>query len=156
MEEEKKLIERSKSCDSCFKWHDICGAECCKGFFVQVPDTSTLYKGQTLITQKIISPDLQLYYKLHNQSYGHGTLRIILDDFKIISKTKIFVHARCKNLTEDLKCKEYRSGKRPKLCDMPNFQKYKELSGVELTPNCVFTYKLKSEEENGMVQNINR
>lgn len=133
-------LTKCKNCKGCSDWLDECSAECCKGFYLPVPDSSIVHTGMILRLHKVLVQDLQLYYRLHGCPYQHGILYIRIDEFYIVGPKEIFVVKRCQNLTDDLKCKAHGTDRQPKVCATPAPDNYDNLHGSKLTPNCLYKY----------------
>jgi len=103
---------------------------------------SVLNKGSTLSLKKTVTSDMAWYYKLHGANYGHGLLKIPLDDFSIKDNV-ISIHRACRALLPDGKCSYHGTGAQPKICRYPDVSKgiNDQPRNIKVTPNCLCNHR---------------
>lgn len=140
-EEDKRLVQEAKGCDSCLQWHKHCNAECCLTVFLNVSPALLKEKGSFIDFRSPISFDERWYYKLRGVRYVHGVLRFPKSDCRVLRNEVIFIR-KCELLTDDLKCLGH-PDKKPQVCRMLNAETAKlKNRGYRVTPHCLFRYKL--------------
>lgn len=136
---ETELIERSKTATSCFDWHKVCGAECCKSYVLISDDflKKRYRKGEVIRMPVTCSADMVWYYELHGARVINGVLTVKLIDFTQKGR-RLTVHRTCNYLTNELKCAGYPTD-RPSICQDFNRETAKYMPDY-ITPNCLFKY----------------
>jgi len=151
-EEEKEMIVESRKCSTCKEWHKYCKAECCFLVFISV-SPETLKDRLNYIQIRInLTPDERRYYKMRGVRCLHGFLRFDKDKCKPHGNRIIYMR-KCDMLTEDNLC-EYHPDRKPKLCKALTVDTDPRTCGFEITPNCLFGYKML-EGENDKTQESN-
>lgn len=138
------LQERAASTDSCLEWHDVCGAECCKMFALEMPGLNprNFFKGKNLeVLMPGLTDDLKWYYELHGATVKGKMVRLQLDNFKV-SGDLLWIIRRCDFLTDDLKCRGH-PDKKPLVCQNLNMEKVRDgsIKHSVVTRNCLFKFK---------------
>lgn len=137
--EESRGIEK----DDCLSWHKHCNAECCRMFLI--PDNGCDLSKPEIHIQMFLTADQQWYYSLHGARYAHGILRIPTKNCRREGK-HIVVHRDCDYLLPDLRCKGHPHSK-PLICSQFTYDRVVDGTAKgTLTKNCLFKYKMLSEE----------
>ena len=143
-EEDKERIELAQHCNNCVEWHEQCNAECCKTIFLNIsPDELDTTKSYIEVL-KVCTKDMKWYYKLRGVQYIHGVLRFPKKYCNIVGNRIIYVR-RCMMLDEDNLCSGHPDNK-PELCKYLTLETSVDSKGCEVTPNCLFKYKVQEEE----------
>ena len=121
-------------CDNCLCHLEICKAECCKEFSLEIPRTLRVFRG--MVIQEVIN-DINMidYYKLHSIEFQGRVGLFRLDNFKR-DGSKLILYKTCSALTKNNLCSLHGTDKQPKVCEYPN--KTGTGGKVYLTPNCVY------------------
>jgi len=135
-----------KTCNNCLDWHQHCGAECCRTIVLQLKDPSSIKQG-SVFRFKERDPSMRWYYRLHGARISREWVEIIINEFKVVGN-RLVITAQCEALTDDLRCSEYTTGRRPRICKRLGPD---DLSpeGVFVTPNCLYAHKKALLDELG-------
>ncbi len=139
---DEKLIKEAKKCDNCLEWHKHCNAECCGIVYINVNPERLNESWDYLIIKRLLTKDMQWYYKLRGVKYIHGELRFPKKHC-IIHNDRILYLKKCRLLDNNL-CKGHPK-KKPIFCQSLVLETAKDNI---VTPNCLFKYKLMEEEKN--------
>jgi hypothetical protein len=151
-EEDKKLVQEAKNCDSCLQWHKYCKAECCSVIFLKIPVDVLDSPGKFISIQSIIKLDERWYYRLRGVEYAHGMLRFRKKNCVVLDNRVAYIR-KCDLLTDNLLCKNH-GGRRPHICEALTIEtakqegKYFGEQRFKVTEHCLFKYKNMGDEEN--------
>jgi hypothetical protein len=149
-EERATMLIDARSAQNCLDWHKHCQGECCKQF--SIPDRDFDLTKEFILSHVGMAgtADKIWYWKLHNCTFSRGYLKIPTKNC-VRKNGMIYVLERCKLLTDDMKCKEWTDGRRPKICKNLTFEniKAKTNGSTYVTPRCLFKYQLALEEQYG-------
>ena len=134
---EAELIEEAKHCETCLDWHHHCKAECCMTVYINTFPGVLKNAEKFLILKKLLTKDMQWYFKLRGVRYNHGLLYFPTENCIDVGDKIIFIKP-CR-LLEDNKCKGHPDSK-PEFCKSLTLES-KKTENVVITPNCLFRYK---------------
>lgn len=143
-ENDKKLVQDAKQCSNCLEWHKHCKAECCSIIYLNISQDQYNKHNDYIDIKKPLLPNDIWYYKLRGIRYIHGIMRIPKLHCKYLGNQLVYLR-KCNLLLDNYKCKGH-PDKKPNLCKSLTLETSKtNNSRWVLTPNCLFKYKLKSE-----------
>lgn len=154
--EEQKRIAEAKKCNSCLEWHKHCNAECCSLIFIHSNLMKLYTVGEMLNVDKTLSVDERWYFKLRGVKCLRKQLRFPKKHIYIQHNDKniLLYKRKCDYLLPNNKCKGH-PDKKPRICQkLTNaIVKGEDLSGIELTYNCLYRYK-NLEETKDVKKNV--
>jgi len=111
-EEEERLKEKAKHCETCEEWHDECDVVCCRYFKVPAPLGKTVKKGEAFWIREMRQIILQ-YYKAKGYKVSRHNVKITPTDSEQIGRM-VHVYDDCPQLKDGKCCLQ--DEVKPKLC----------------------------------------
>lgn len=145
--QDNNLIERAKNTEDCLEWLDVCQAECCRSINVYIKAKMTSVNAMVQLKQDI-SEDMLEYYKWHKvKILGKRLMLFPRKYLKKIKKSKLKYEytCPCEMLLKNNHCSVHGTDRKPKLCRQLTAETARYMM-KNLTPNCLFKYKLEAEE----------
>lgn len=140
------LVERSKGCNSCIEWHDVCQAECCKVLEFKTSQKLRTQKGRNTIirlSEDFLTDDIRHYYQIHGLKVLGNSVVFRWGDHCRYENGLLRVYKTCKFLKGNL-CSVHGTNKKPEICSFLTKETASD-KRLYLTPKCLFRYQIIAE-----------